>query len=85
MNEKKLKEEAEKIVDAFISLSIGKEPHLLSNTVFKKLADHPNFELIKQEIVNYLSWFTGKVVDKNEIKRLSDFRFRIYELYQNGL
>ena len=43
MTEKEIKDRAEQIVEALTSLSLGREPNMLSNDAFKKLSSHPNF------------------------------------------
>lgn len=83
VTEKKVKETAENIVEAFVALSLGKEPSLLSNSVFKSLSKHPNFQAIKKLVVEYLEAFDGKLENAVEWKTLNDFRFRIVELYNN--
>lgn len=80
-NEKKIKEQSERIVDTFVALSMGKEPNLLSNSIMKNLAEHSNFQRIKYEIIQHFQLFNGKIESKGDLKRLSDFRFKIYELY----
>lgn len=81
MTEKEIKDKAEQIVDAFVALSLGKEPGMLSNDVFKKLSTHSNFEQIRAAINTYVQNFDGKVDSPEAIKRLFDFRMEIVELY----
>ncbi len=82
-NEKKIKEFAEKIVEAVICLSLGKEPKLFSNSVLKSMSKHPNFMRIKNLIIEHLQFFDGKLESADDWKRLNDFRFRLIELYEN--
>jgi hypothetical protein len=84
MNEKKVKETTENIVEAFVALSLGKEPNLLSSSIIKSLSSHPNFQQIKQLIVEYLVAFDGKLETADEWKKLNDFRFKIVELHSKG-
>jgi hypothetical protein len=81
INEKKLKETAENIVESIAALSLGKEPSLLSNSVFKSISTHENFQQIKQLVVDYLQTFDGKLETSEELRALTDFRFKIMELY----
>ena len=50
MTEKEIKDRAEQIVEALTSLSLGREPNMLSNDAFKKLSSHPNFFEIRNDI-----------------------------------
>lgn len=84
MNEKKVKETTENIMESFVALSLGKEPNLLSNSIIKSLSSHPNFQQIKQLIVEYLVAFDGKLETADEWKKLNDFRFKIVELHSKG-
>ena len=81
MNEKEMKERSEEIVEALADLSIGKEPHLLSNDIFRKLGKHPNFDQIKNAYIDYLQIFDGKIDTPEEIKMLFDFRMKIITLF----
>ncbi len=82
-NEKKIKELAENIVEAVVNLSLGKEPKLLSNSVFKSMQKHPNFIRIKNLVIEHLQLFDGKLETADDWKRLNDFRFKLIELYEN--
>lgn len=85
INEKKLKETAENIVESVAALSLGKEPSLLSNSVFKSISTHENFQQIKQLVVDYLQTFDGKLETAEELRALTDFRFKIVELYSKSM
>lgn len=80
-NEKKIKELTETIVESIVSLSLGKEPNLLSNSVYKSIANHPNYLRIRQLVVEHLQNFDGKIETAEEWKKLADFRFNIIDLY----
>jgi hypothetical protein len=84
MNEKKVKETTENIVEAFVSLSLGKEPSLLSSSIIKSLSSHPNFQQMKQLIVEHLVAFDGKLETADEWKKLNDSRFKLVELHSKG-
>jgi len=80
-NEKKIKELTETIVESIVSLSIGKEPNLLSNSVYKSIANHSNFLRFRQLVIEHLQNFDGKIETAEEWKKLTDFRFNIIDLY----
>lgn len=81
MNEKELIEKAEEIIEALTSLSMGKEPGLMSGKVFKNLSTHPQFIPIRDCYIKYLQSFDGKSDDINELKRIGDLRIEIVTLY----
>ncbi len=81
MNEKDIKDRSEEIVKTLTDLSLGREPHLLSNDIFRKLGKHPNFEQIKNTYIGYLQTFDGKIDTPEEIKMLFDLRMKIIELF----
>jgi len=85
INEKKVKETAEEIVESIAAICLGKEPNLLSNSVYKSIATHENFQQIKQLVIDYLQTFDGKLETTEELKALNDFRFKIVELYSNPI
>jgi len=80
-NETKIKELTETIVEAVTALSLGKEPSLLSNSIYKSIAKHSNFSEIKELIAEHIRNFDGKLESSEEWKSLIDFRFKIVELY----
>jgi hypothetical protein len=82
-NEKKIKELSETIVESIVSLSLGKEPNLLSSSVYKSIAKHPNYFPIRQLIIEHLQNFDGKMETAEEWKKLNDFRFKLIELYNS--
>lgn len=81
MTEKEIKDRAEQIVEALTSLSLGKEPNMLSGEVFKKLAGHQNFYQIKSAYIAYLQDFDGNIDTPEDIKRMFDFRLQIVGLF----
>jgi len=82
MTEKEIKEKAEQIIEALTAISLGKEPNLLSNEVFKKIADHPNLTKMIAAYISYLQSFNGKVETPTNIKALFDFRMQLVELFE---
>jgi len=85
ITEKKIKETAEDIVEAIVALSLGKEPNFLSNSVYKSIATHTNFQQIKLLVIDYLQTFDGKLETTEEWKALNDFRFKIVELHTKSI
>jgi hypothetical protein len=85
ITEKKIKETAEDIVEAITAISLGKQPNILSNSVYKSIATHTNFQQIKQLVIDYLQTFDGKLDTTEELKALNDFRFKIVELYSKPI
>ena len=81
MDENKIKELTENIVESIVSLSLGKEPNFLSNSVYKSIANHPNFLQIRKLVVEHLQTFDGKIETAEEWKKLNDFRFNLIDLY----
>lgn len=82
MNEKEILAKAESIVEALTSLSLGKEPSLLSGATFKKLATHLNFIAIRDAYIAYLQAFDGKIETAEEIKRIFEFRMEVTILFE---
>lgn len=80
-NEKKMKELSERIIDSIVLLSLGKEPNLLSNSVYKSIAKHPNYFRLRQLLIEHLQGFDGKIETAEEWRNLNDFRFKLIELY----
>jgi len=81
MNEKEIKDKAEQIVEALTSLSLGREPNILSNEALKKLSNHPNYIQIRDAYISYLQSFDGKIDNVENIKLLFDFRMKIVQLF----
>jgi hypothetical protein len=81
MTEKEVKDRAEQIVEALMSLSLGREPNILSNDAFRKLSSHPNFFEIRNAYIEYLQSFDGNIEDSEDIKKMFDFRLHIVELF----
>lgn len=83
MNEKEIKELSDDIIEAIVSLSLGREPNLISGKIFKTISKHANYESMKNLYIEYLTSFDGRFDTTDEIKKLSDFRFALADLYQN--
>ena len=85
MDEDELMELSEEIIESLTKLVLGDSPGFLSNSVFKKLNSNKNFDEIKSLYSKFIVSFEGQYKDATELKKLSDFRYKIVELYQSGL
>ena len=85
MDEKKLMELSEEIIESLTKLVLGESPGFLSNSVFKKLNSNKHFNEIKSLYSSFIGSFEGQYNDASELKKLSDFRYKIVELYQSGI
>jgi len=85
MDEKELIELSEEIIESLTKLLLGESPGFLSNSVFKKLNSNKHFDEIKSLYSSFIVSFKGQYKDAAELKKLSDFRYKIVELYQSGL
>ncbi len=83
MDEKELIEVSDEIIDALTKLAMGDNPGFLSGNIFKNLAKHPKFSEIKQLYCDFLSGFDGGYSEPAKLKKLTDFRFGLIELYQS--
>ena len=84
MDEKELLELSDEIVNAMTKLTLGEKPGFLSGTVFKKLATHSRFTEMKQLYCDLLLSFDGTYSDATELKKLTDFRYKLVELFQSA-
>ena len=81
MDEKELIELSDELVHAITKLSLGEKPGFLSGSVYKKLSNHTNFGEIKQCYIEHLQTFKGTYDNSIELKKLTDFRYKIVELF----
>ena len=82
MEEKDIVELSNEIVESLTKLSLGEKPGMLSNKVFKNLTEHVHFVKIKQLYSEFLlNEFTGQYTSTDSIKKLSELRFKLIELY----
>ena len=80
-SEKKIKEKTEKIMTAFVELSMGKEVGWFSGAVYKRLKKNRNFEAIKGLIIEHLQKFDGNIDNSEKLLELSEFRLRLLHLF----
>jgi hypothetical protein len=83
MDEKELIELSDEIIDALTKLAMGTKPGFLSGSVFKNLATHAKFIEMRELYCTFLSEFDGSYSEPAKLKKLTDFRFSLIELYQS--
>jgi len=81
MDEKELIELSDELVQGLTKLSLGETPGFLSGSIYKKLSNHPQFDAIKECYINHLHEFKGSYDNAVELKKLTDFRYKIVELF----
>ena len=86
MDEKKIISLSDEIVSNIVDFSLGKGKvkAIIPKSVAKKMSsDDELFEKLKQCYIEYLSTVDNKVNDSTEVKRLSDFRFRLVDIFNS--
>lgn len=81
LTEKQIIEIAEKIFESYVNLSLGKEPGLLSGSVYRSIDSHPQMMKMLDVCKEYFTAFEGKISEVNEWERLAKFRLRLIDLY----
>lgn len=87
MDEKKLIALTDDIVEAIVDISMGKGKMkaVIPGSVTKKLVkDEALFMRLKECYINYLSEVDSQIDERDELKRLSDFRFDLETIYNGG-
>ena len=87
MDEKKIIKITNEIVSAIADFSIGKGKvmSLVPGSVAKKLYnDEELFEKLKNCYIEYLKTVDNHIDETAEIKRLTDFRYQLLEIYTGG-
>lgn len=85
MDEKKIIIMSESIVNAIVDISMGRSKFSLTNTVLKKLSNNPEiFERVRDCYIEYLGTIDSKIDETMEVKKLSDFRYKIVDVYENA-
>lgn len=83
MDEKKIIIMSESIVNAIVDISMGRSKFSLTNTVLKKLSNNPLlFERVRDCYIEYLGTIESKIDETMEVKKLSDFRYKIVDIYE---
>jgi hypothetical protein len=81
MEEKDILELSNDIINCITKLSLGEKPGMLSGKVFKNLHEHSNFKEIKKLYANHLLYFQGVYENTDDLKKLTDLRYKLVELY----
>lgn len=85
MDEKKIIVMSESIVNAIVDISMGRSKFSLTNTILKKLSNNPEiFERVRDCYIEYLGTIDSKIDETMEVKKLSDFRYKIVDVYENA-
>ena len=83
MDEKKIIIMSESIVNAIVDISMGRSKCSLTNNVLKKLSNNPLlFEHVRDCYIEYLGTIESKIDETMEVKKLSDFRYKIVDIYE---
>ncbi len=88
MDEKKIISLSDEIVGNIVDFSLGKGKvkAMIPKSVAKKMAnDDELFEKLKQCYIEYLSTIDNKIDNSSEVKRLSDFRFRLVDIFNDSV
>lgn len=85
MEEKHIIELSSDIVEGLTKLSMGSEVGMFSGRVIKSLESHPNLDEIKSLVTNHIASFKGSYSTTEELKTLSDFRFKLVDAYSKPL
>ena len=86
MDEKKIIVMSESIVNAIVDISMCRSKFSLTNTVLKKLSNNPAlFENVRNCYIEYLGTIEDKIDTTMEVKRLSDFRYEIVDIYEKAV
>ena len=81
MEEKDIIELSNDIIICITKLSLGEKPGMLSGKVFKNLHEHAKFSTIKKLYAEHLLDFKGQYSSTDELKSLTDLRYKLVELY----
>lgn len=86
MDEKKIIKLSNEIVETLMDFSLGegKVRSLIPGSVAKKLSsDEELFNKLKECYIDYLAKVDNKIDDTTELKRLTDFRYQLIEIYNS--
>lgn len=82
-DEKELIELSNEIIQSLTKLVLGEKPGFLSGSVYKKMEVHPRLSTMKSLYASFLMDFTGGYEDAGSLKKLTDFRYEIVELFDS--
>ena len=84
MDEKKVIKLTDMIVEDIVDFSMGKGKlkAMMPNSVARKMVKNPElFEQLKQCYIEYLSSVDCKIDETNEVRRLTEFRYKLLDVY----
>ena len=84
MEEKEIIDLSNDIVEGLTKLAMGSETGLFSGKVIKSLESHPNLKEIKSLFTKHITSFKGAYDTTEELKTLTDFRFKVVEAYNKS-
>lgn len=89
MEEKQIISKTDDIVEAIVNISLGKSSFLskLPGSLVNFLTKEENavvFMKLKQCYIEYLAEVDSRIENSSDVKRLSDFRFKLYSLYEEA-
>jgi hypothetical protein len=84
VTEQQIIEITDEIILGIVKLAIQQDPGLLSGKVFKSLPDHAKFDEMKKRMLEYLKDFNGHFEETDDVKKLSELRFDLYQFYSEG-
>lgn len=85
MDEKKIIKLSNELVNTIVDFSLGegKVKSLVPSSVAKKLSSNVDlFNCLKECYINYLSSVDNKIDDTVELKKLTDFRYQLVEIFE---
>ena len=82
-DEKDLIELSNDIIHSLTKLVLGEKPGFLSGGVYKKMETHPRLSTMKTLYASFLMDFKGSYEDSASLKKLTDFRYEIVELFES--
>ena len=82
-DEKELIELSNDIIHSLTKLVLGEKPGFLSGSVYKKMESHPRLGTMKKLYSSFLLDFKGSYEDSASLKKLTDFRYEIVELFES--
>lgn len=82
-DEKELIELSNEIIHSLTKLVLGEKPGFLSGTVYKKMEIHPRLSTMKSLYASFIMDFKGSYEDATSLKKLTDFRYEMVELFES--
>jgi hypothetical protein len=82
-DEKELIELSNEIIHSLTKLVLGEKPGFLAGSVYKKMEIHPRLSTMKSLYASFVMDFKGLYEDAASLKKLTDFRYEIVELFDS--